>query len=205
MLATKCQRWPNTLRSRASTAAFTSHRTTQRGSSSARRSAARRCAAMPASCGAFQLRRSDAVAFARALAGALRVTLAIPRRRRRHELGEESRRRLGDGVHRPREGLFVRLGWLREAADLPYVLQRGVVHLRLGRSGIDVVELLDVAAHGLSPCRPVSKRELQHTGGLARIAIVPIGNRDLTTTMAMLGRRLCERQQLPAQLLDLVA
>src|SRR6266540_13438 len=80
-----------------------------------------------------------------------RLLLAVPRRRRRDELGEQPARRLGHGVDRALERLLVRLRRLREAADLADVLQRGVPDLFLGRGRIEVVQLADVATHLAAP------------------------------------------------------
>ena len=68
-----------------------------------------------------------------------------------NELVQKPRRSGGDGVDGALEGDLVRLRRLREAADLPDVLERRVAHLLLGRGGLEVVERMDVSAHGAHP------------------------------------------------------
>src|SRR5262245_4770361 len=88
------------------------------------------------------------------LAGAgaplLRLGLTVLRRRRGYELLEEMVRGVGDGVDRTREGLLVRARRLVETADLAHVLESRGVDLVVGRLGLEVVERLDVSAHGAS-------------------------------------------------------
>ena len=69
------------------------------------------------------------------------------RRSRRHELAEQARGRLGDGLNRTHEGLLVRLARAVHAADLAHVLQRGGLDLERGGRRLVVMQWADVSAH----------------------------------------------------------
>jgi hypothetical protein len=75
------------------------------------------------------------------------MSLAVSRRRGRHQLLEEALRCVCDGVHGTVESLLVRLRRLREPADLAHVLQRGGMDVLFPRRWFEVVERLDVSAH----------------------------------------------------------
>src|SRR5579864_6297760 len=107
----------------------------------------RSSSALPTPSSRTPLRRSEALL--RALACALRLDLAVARRGVGHERREQVVRRVRDLVDRAREGLLVRLRRLREPADLPHVLLGRGAHFVLGRGRFEVVERMDVPAHGL--------------------------------------------------------
>src|SRR5262249_8460835 len=91
-------------------------------------------------------------------ATALGLALATARRRRRHQLREQVLGGMGDRVDGALERSLVRLGGLGRAADLPDVLERGGVDLLLGDGRLEVVEGLDVPAHGRLLRWSVSRR-----------------------------------------------
>ena len=107
--------------------------------------------------GALPLAALDGLPLEPARALALRrLDLAVLGRRGGHELAEELRRGGRDRIDSALERLRVGLRRLREAADLADVLERCVVHLFLGRRRLEVVQSVDVSAHGeeLSSSRP---------------------------------------------------
>ena len=61
---------------------------------------------------------------------------------------------LADTIHGTLERLLVRTRGLAEAAQLAHELERRVPDLGLGRRGLEVVELADVAAHGTTVGQP---------------------------------------------------
>ena len=85
-------------------------------------------------------------------AAALRLDLAVLRRRGRDEVVEEMLREVSDLVHGTVEHRLVGLRRLVHAADLAHVLQRRGVNLLGGRGWIEVVESTDVPAHASMVC-----------------------------------------------------
>src|SRR5215208_7800503 len=94
--------------------------------------------------------RGRRVARGRAGARALRQELTVARRLRGHELREQALRYVRHGVDGAGERGLVRLRRLREAADLAHVLDGRRAHLLVGGGRFEVVEHVDVAAHGVS-------------------------------------------------------
>ena len=99
-----------------------------------------------------------------ALAGTLDLPRAIPRRGRRDELPQESRRGFGHGLHGALEGLLIGPCRAVHAADLAHVLQCGGLHLFLGRGRVVVVQRADVSAHAGSIRTPGCPAAGLHTG-----------------------------------------
>src|SRR5262249_41189676 len=108
--------------------------------------------------------RSGCVTLGAAGLGLGGLDLPVLRRRGGPQLGEQLRRRRGDGVERPLKRLPVGLRRLVEAADLADVLERRGADLLVGGGGIEVVERSDVSAHASS----VTMRRLGAGGALAR-------------------------------------
>ncbi len=79
-----------------------------------------------------------------------RFHLAVPRLCARHERREERSCGRGDLVDGPAERGPVRPRRLRDAAQLPHELERGLPDLLLGRRGLGVVERPDAPAHAAS-------------------------------------------------------
>src|SRR6185312_16553444 len=92
-------------------------------------------------------------------AGLSGLDLAVARRAVGDQRAEKGMGGLGDLFDRPLEGLFVRLGRLGEAADLPHELEGGVTDLAVGDGRLEVEEGLDVSAHGGSPSGQVYRQE----------------------------------------------
>ena len=94
---------------------------------------------------------------------ALALDFAVLRRGVRDQRVEQPLRRGCDLLDCAREGFLVRLRRLREAADLAHVLERGRLDLVPRRRRLEVVERVDVSAHG---------RLLRRAGGLISVAAV---------------------------------
>jgi hypothetical protein len=117
-----------------------------------------------------------------------RLGLAVLRRRGRHELVEQPRRRRRDRLDRAVERVLVGLRRLRGAADLAHVLQRGVVRLLAGRGRLEVVEGADVSAHALHaiPPRHERLRAVAQRRRAQRHAALPDRLRDRLTSLPLL-------------------
>jgi hypothetical protein len=76
-----------------------------------------------------------------------RLFFPILRSRIRLKRVQEVRRYAGDGADCRKKCLFVRLGWLIEAADLSNVLERSGMNFIRGDGRIEVEEHLDVPTH----------------------------------------------------------
>src|SRR5438045_9313499 len=76
------------------------------------------------------------------------LDLPASRLRARDERGDQDLGRRRDVLDRALERGFVRLGRLREAAQLSHKLQRRVANLRFGSRRLEVEKRLYVAAHG---------------------------------------------------------
>src|SRR5207237_1550293 len=82
------------------------------------------------------------------LDGLLPLLLARSGRSVGLELTEELKRDPGDVIDGVLARLLVRLRERPEAAQLAHVLQRGCANFLFGRGGLEVMEGLDVPAHG---------------------------------------------------------
>jgi hypothetical protein len=76
-----------------------------------------------------------------------RLDLAVLGRSDADEIFEQMTRDVLDLGDRALEGLGVGLGRLGRSADLAHVLQRGGMHLVVGRRRLEIVENVDASAH----------------------------------------------------------
>src|SRR6185312_1266608 len=97
--------------------------------------------------GGYELVLGGREALRGARPGPLGLDLAILRGRRGDKTVDQALRCRRDLVYRADEGRLVRLRRLREAGDLPDVLERSVPDFFMGRGRLVVEERVDVSAH----------------------------------------------------------